>query len=86
MREWPLDQSLNFAALGAALAVEGLGGALATPGWGDIADWWHRTRAEGTADVVARYGFLTDLVAEAPTPRARRGATTFPFAEYTRST
>ncbi len=86
LRGWPLEQCLHFAALGAALAVEGLGGALATPGWGDIGDWWARTRSDGPDDLARRYGFLTDLLAEAPTPQARRTATVFPFAEYTRST
>ena len=31
------------------LAVQQFGGSLAAPGWGDIADWWHRVREQPTA-------------------------------------
>jgi sugar/nucleoside kinase (ribokinase family) len=81
LHDWPLEQSLAFAALCAGLAVEGLGGAVAAPGWGDIAEWWSRTRATGPADVVRRYGFLDNLVA-ARSSMTRRADATFPFAGY----
>lgn len=41
---WPLAQRLAFSALCSSLAVQHFGGSLAAPGWGDIADWWHRIR------------------------------------------
>jgi sugar/nucleoside kinase (ribokinase family) len=44
---WPLAQRLSFAALCSSLAVQEVGGSLAAPGWGDIADWWHRLSASG---------------------------------------
>ncbi|MFC9561205.1 carbohydrate kinase family protein [Agromyces sp. NPDC056965] len=79
LREWPLDQRLSFAALCAALAVEHPGGALAAPGWGDLADWWARTRG-GDRELVARFSFLDDVLPE--TPGRRRSESMFPFADY----
>ncbi|MFB9310904.1 sugar/nucleoside kinase (ribokinase family) [Agromyces hippuratus] len=80
LRDWPLEQSLSFAALCAALAVEHPGGALAAPGWGDLADWWDRTRSDGDRELVARFSFLADVLPE--TPGRRRSESTFPFADY----
>ncbi|MBM7831621.1 sugar/nucleoside kinase (ribokinase family) [Agromyces cerinus] len=80
LREWPLEQSLSFAALCAALAVEHPGGALAAPGWGDLADWWDRTRSDGDRELVARFSFLAEVLPE--TPGRRRSESTFPFADY----
>jgi sugar/nucleoside kinase (ribokinase family) len=74
---WPLVERLGFANLAAALAVQQVGGSLAAPGWGDIADWWHGTRGRSTgaaAHWARRYGFLGDLVADVP-PEAMRRAT-----------
>jgi len=65
---WPLAERLRFAALASALAVQQFGGGLAAPGWGDIADWWTRTRnrsGEGDAasvELARDYGFLADLL------------------------
>jgi sugar/nucleoside kinase (ribokinase family) len=78
---WPLLQRLNFAALCSSLAVQEFGGSLAAPGWGDIADWWHRVRARPTANAAARsvqrrFAFLDDLVAEVPPGAVRRAAAT----------
>jgi sugar/nucleoside kinase (ribokinase family) len=75
---WPLLERLNFAALCSSLAVQEFGGSLAAPGWGDIADWWHRARDVPTANAAARsvqrrFAFLDDLVADVP-PRAVRRA------------
>ena len=42
---WPLGDRLRFANLCASLAVQQVGGSLAAPGWGDIADWWQRANA-----------------------------------------
>ncbi|MGW9629671.1 carbohydrate kinase family protein [Agromyces sp. NPDC055520] len=77
---WPLEQRLSFAALCASIAVEEPGGALAAPGWGDLADWWDRTRRAGDRESIARFGFLTDVMPEAS--GRRRAASTFPFADY----
>ena len=51
---WPLGDRLSFANR-VSLAVQQVGGSLAAPGWGDIADWWHRinTSARGAQTVVA---------------------------------
>ena len=78
---WPLLQRLNFAALCSSLAVQEFGGSLAAPGWGDIADWWHRVRDLPTANAAARsvqrrFAFLDDLVAEVPPGAVRRAAAT----------
>ncbi|WP_448003363.1 carbohydrate kinase family protein [Agromyces bauzanensis] len=80
LREWPLHQSLSFAALCAALAVEHPGGALAAPGWGDLADWWDRTRRTADRDLVDRFSFLTEVLPGSPS--RRRSESTFPFADY----
>ncbi|WP_270887588.1 carbohydrate kinase family protein [Pedococcus sp. 5OH_020] len=78
---WPLADRLNFAALCSALAVQEFGGSLAAPGWGDIADWWHRAQARvdgsaATRSVLRRYGFLDDLVSTVPRGATRRAAAT----------
>jgi hypothetical protein len=54
---WPLEQALRLATLGAALSVRHFGGALAAPGWGDIAAWWNES---GSKDPTLRecYAFL----------------------------
>lgn len=64
LRGWPLGQRLAFANLCAALSVQQVGGSLAAPGWGDIADWRHTATARAAAgstaaaDQLARYAFL----------------------------
>ncbi len=72
LRDWPLGQSLAFSALCSALAVEQLGGSLGAPGWGEIAQWWQRTRAAGDRDLIRRYGFLTDVLPIEPAAAVRR--------------
>ena len=63
---WPLTERLRFAALASSLAVQQFGGGLAAPGWGDIADWWMRTkRAAAEHNPAAQaltqsYGFLAE--------------------------
>src|SRR4051794_40732997 len=39
LQDWPLRNRMAFANLCAALSVQQVGGSLAAPGWGDIADW-----------------------------------------------
>ncbi len=66
LREWPLRNRMAFANLCAALSVQQVGGSLAAPGWGDLADWLAGVRtaaADGSrsAAVLANsYGFLAD--------------------------
>lgn len=63
---WPLAERLRFAALASSLAVQQFGGGLAAPGWGDIADWWSRTRRAAAAGSVTAgtlcgsYAFLAE--------------------------
>ncbi len=76
---FPLAERLRFANLCASLSVQHVGGSLAAPGWGDIADWWHRVSA-GRDGVrrqwLRRYAFLEDLVSDVPTEALRRASAT----------
>jgi sugar/nucleoside kinase (ribokinase family) len=71
---WPLLQRLRFANLCAALSVRDFGGALAAPGWGEVAAWWHDAR---TSPRMARdYAFLDDVIpTESPRAVSRASAT-----------
>jgi bifunctional ADP-heptose synthase (sugar kinase/adenylyltransferase) len=78
---WPLAHRLNFASLCSALAVQEFGGSLAAPGWGDIADWWHRLRDNDDSSAAAssmrrRFTFLEALVPVGPSNAVRRAAAT----------
>lgn len=76
---WSLADRLGFANLCAALAVQQVGGSLAAPGWGDVADWWHDARGRtrgGTAQWLRRYSFLDDLVQGVPAEAVRRATAT----------
>ena len=79
---WPLEHRLLFAGVSAALAVHEFGGSLAAPGWGDIGDWWRRTRVRvgsgnaAAAELGRRYGFLDDLVPRTHVCGVRRAAAT----------
>ncbi|WP_243696936.1 carbohydrate kinase family protein [Labedella endophytica] len=77
LREWPLAQRLSFSALCSALAVQQFGGSLASPGWGDIADWWSRNRADGDRELSSRYRFLDDVLPSDPAAVVRRADATF---------
>lgn len=83
LANWPLEQRLRFASLCAALAVQQFGGALAAPGWGDIADWWRGvcTRADGgdlkATHVRRDHEFLDDLVPTHEVQGVRRAEATF---------
>jgi hypothetical protein len=81
LRGWTLHNRLAFAAVCAGLAVEQFGGSLAAPAMGDVLDWWHEVRADDTrgaylASLKRRYGFLDDLVPDAPGRERRRAAAT----------
>ena len=82
LRGWPLRERLAFANLSASLAVQQVGGSLAAPGWGDIADWFDATRTQAHAgsrnaqDWLERYGFLAELLPQTPAPAVRRARAT----------
>ncbi|GAB2481232.1 carbohydrate kinase family protein [Jatrophihabitans fulvus] len=65
---WPLARRLAFANLCAALSVQYVGGSLAAPGWGDIADWLQSVRrraAAGSTTAAAsaeRYAFVDEVM------------------------
>ena len=79
---WPLRNRMAFANLCAALSVQQVGGSLAAPGWGDIADWLtdvRRRSATGSraAAVLAHgYEFLAEVLPTAPAPAVRRARAT----------
>lgn len=82
LRDWPLRSRMAFANLCAALSVQQVGGSLAAPGWGDIADWLNEIRQRAAAGsraatVLAHsYEFLADVVPAVPTPAVRRARAT----------
>ncbi len=79
---WPLGHRLRFSALCASLAVQQFGGALAAPGWGDIADWWAALDDSAVAgNASARrlresYAFLPDVLPTEPAQVMRRAEAT----------
>lgn len=86
LRGWTLRNRMAFANLCAALSVQQVGGSLAAPGWGDLADWLTgvRTQAESGSRAAAvlqhSYGFLEEPLAQAlgagPTLAVRRASAT----------
>jgi hypothetical protein len=77
LARWPLADRLRFANLCASLAVQEVGGSLAAPGWGDIADWWKRANARPerqSSQWLRRFSFLEEIVRDVP-PQALRRAT-----------
>ena len=82
LRTWPLRHRLAFANLCAALSVQQVGGSLAAPGWGDLADWLAATqkRAQSgsrAAGVFAHgYDFLGDVLPDGPVRAVRRASAT----------
>ncbi|MEP6600156.1 MAG: PfkB family carbohydrate kinase [Actinomycetota bacterium] len=82
LRAWPLRHRLAFANLCAALSVQQVGGSLAAPGWGDIADWLAAVRAESLAGSRAAsvllhgYEFLADALPASPARTVRRASAT----------
>ena len=75
---WPLERSLLLANLGAALSVRHFGGALAAPGWGDIADWWSEVGSQDP-DLAQRYDFLPGLLPDRDLGEERRAIATLGF-------
>lgn len=82
LREWPLRHRMAFANLCAGLSVQQVGGSLAAPGWGDIADWLGSVRqraADGSRPAAVlehSYGFLSDVLPEQPCGVVRRASAT----------
>ncbi|WP_063836937.1 carbohydrate kinase family protein [Phaeacidiphilus oryzae] len=65
----PLADAVAFGCLTAALSVQEFGGALAAPGWIEIAAWWHHVKryddqaaSSAREDTLSRYAFLDDLL------------------------
>lgn len=56
LRGWPLLQRIRFANLAGALSVRDLSGALASPGWADVCDWW--TDLDRASHLARDYAFL----------------------------
>ena len=83
---WPLEQRLLLASLSSSLAVREFGGSLAAPGWGDLSDWWHCTKALATKGqreaqrLCERYGFMEDIVPKHSVLGVRRAQGTFAVA------
>ncbi len=71
---WPLVQRLRFANLCAALSVRHFGGALAAPGWGDIAVWWRANRE--LRRFGQDYAFLDDVIPADATASVLRATAT----------
>ena len=82
LRQWPLRYRLAFANLCAALSVQQVGGSLAAPGWGDIADWLHAVQSQAAAGsraagvLLHSYEFLAGCIPAGRVPTVRRASAT----------
>ncbi|MDQ1744777.1 MAG: hypothetical protein QOE23_3116 [Pseudonocardiales bacterium] len=82
LRRWTLRNRLAFANLCAALSVQQVGGSLAAPGWGDIADWLHAVGVQAAAGsraagvLLHSYEFLAGCIPAGPAPTVRRASAT----------
>ncbi|CAN5137950.1 carbohydrate kinase family protein [soil metagenome] len=72
--DWSLVHRLRFANLCAALSVRDFGGALAAPGWAEVANWWAQARSHPS--VARDYEFLDDVLAHATPRTVSRAAAT----------
>jgi sugar/nucleoside kinase (ribokinase family) len=75
---WPLEHALRLANLGAALSVRHFGGALAAPGWGDIAAWWNEPGSKDPA-LIDSYAFLETILPNIDVPEVSRAIATLGF-------
>jgi sugar/nucleoside kinase (ribokinase family) len=75
---WPLEHALRLANLTAALSVRHFGGALAAPGWGDIAAWWNEPGSKDAA-LVESYAFLGTALPDSDVPEVSRAIATLGF-------
>ncbi|MET3806351.1 sugar/nucleoside kinase (ribokinase family) [Nakamurella sp. UYEF19] len=82
LREWPLRNRMAFGNLCAALSVQQVGGSLAAPGWGDLADWLAGVRhaaaagSRSAAVLANSYGFVADELPSHPAVSLRRAVAT----------
>ena len=74
---WSLLHRLRFANSCAALSVRGFGGALASPGWIDIAQWW--TAAKSQKPFAEDYDFSEDVLADKEQRPVSRAVATIGF-------
>ncbi|QCV87618.1 carbohydrate kinase family protein [Acidipropionibacterium jensenii] len=64
---WPLGQRLDLASLASSLAVRGLTGSMAAPGWAEIGAWWQGLGDSSDDQAMRRrFGFLADCALDAP--------------------
>lgn len=82
LARWPLEHTVRLADLSAALSVRDFGGALAAPGWGEIATWWNEV-AMRDPRLRERYGFLAALLPETADPAVARAVATVGFRATT---
>ncbi len=78
LANWPIEHTLRLANLGAALSVRHFGGALAAPGWGDIA-LWHRDTGSRDPVLASEYEFLESVLPDDPVPEVSRAIATLGF-------
>ncbi|WP_298327972.1 PfkB family carbohydrate kinase [Haloactinopolyspora sp.] len=78
LANWPVEHSLRLANLGAALSVRHFGGALASPGWGDIALWYRDIGSKDPA-LAADYEFLEAVLPDDAVPEVSRAIATLGF-------
>ena len=82
LRDWPLRTRMAFANLCAALSVQQVGGSLAAPGWGDLADWLNKVKAQASGGsraasvLLHSYQFLEDALPKGPSLAVRRATAT----------
>jgi sugar/nucleoside kinase (ribokinase family) len=79
LRGLSLTHRLRFAGLCAALSVQQFGGALAAPGWADLAAWW--TEAKGTVRYARDFAFLPELIPPGADRKVRRAMATIGLGE-----
>jgi sugar/nucleoside kinase (ribokinase family) len=75
---WPLEHALRLANLGAALSVRHFGGALAAPGWGDLAAWWNE-RGSKDPTLIEAYAFLESVLPDDDIREVSRAIATLGF-------
>lgn len=78
LRGWRLLQRIRFANLAAALSVRDLSGALASPGWADVCDWW--TDLERGSHLARDYAFLESVLETVEHRMFARAVPTIGFA------
>ncbi len=80
LREWPLLQRIRFANLAAGLSVLDLSGALASPGWADVCDWF--TDLDRDSRAARDYAFLEEVLGTVEHRMFGRAVPTIGFADH----